>query len=56
MVLDNEQQRVLLLQVINSVPLSGSYPQVLEAIAQLDALAVAVQKRGNQTSELNQIP
>lgn len=43
MKIDNEHQRALLMQVIKSVPVSGTYEQVREAVAQLDALIKAIQ-------------
>lgn len=42
MILDNEQQRGLLMHIINAAPISGPYQQVRVVMADIDGLIVAI--------------
>ena len=44
MQLDNEEQRKLLLQIINCVPINGTYPQAKQTVELIDKLIQDIQK------------
>ena len=42
MIIDSQEQKDLLIQCLNAVPLSGAYSQVRGVIAKMDELIVAI--------------
>jgi len=42
MILDNQQQKELLVNVINAVPMNGTYQQIRETVSMVDELLKAV--------------
>jgi hypothetical protein len=43
MILDSEEQRQMLLEIINTVPIQGDYAGIKQTLPKMDALVEAIQ-------------